>query len=166
MCPVSEVLLPPVTPFPQVNILPDSGMTEPNLKCCTVPNSALIQFRVSPVPADGICAQNVPAPRTVTHLVPRTAEGLESGSTADGDSAALSFTGESCSSRQWPAQCRSVHHKRQWTDCGTTKHCRSDRTAILQCGTLNCIHFICNVKELHASGSRAAPPSPHTQTET
>ena len=59
MCPVSAALLPSVTPFPQVNVLPDPGMTGRHLKCCTVPHSALIQFRVSPDPADGICAQNM-----------------------------------------------------------------------------------------------------------
>jgi hypothetical protein len=99
-CPVSAALLPLVTPFPQVNVLPDPGMTGRHVKCCTVPNSARIRFRVSPDPEDGICAQNMSAPQTVTHLVARTAVGLERGSTADGDSAALSLTGESCSSGQ------------------------------------------------------------------
>ena len=55
-------LLPAVTRFPQLNVLPHVGMTGCNLKCCTAPNSALTQFRVSPDPADGICAQNMPAP--------------------------------------------------------------------------------------------------------
>jgi hypothetical protein len=134
-------LLPAVTPFLQLNVLPDAGTTGRTLKCCTAPNRALIQFRVSPDPADGICAQNKPAPRTVCHhLVARTAEGLERGSTADGDSAAMSVTGvelqlsavtcpmpltpstTNCKGPTTIGGCRTAQHQ----------HSRSVRSAILR----------------------------------
>jgi len=144
-------------------------MTGRNLKYCTAPNRALIQFRVSPDPADGICAQNMPASQTVCHhLVARESRG--------------SRTWVHCGRRQ----CSNVSHRGELQQlavtcpvpltpsttnckgptaiggCRTAKHCRSVRTAILcvacsktQCGTQNCIHFIFNVKGLHPP-----PPAP------
>jgi hypothetical protein len=127
LCPASAALLPPVTPFPQVNVLSDTGITGRHLKYCTVPDSALTGPCTRNVCTKHACTANWLSPtylrgqQWVSNVGPlRTATVQQCQSQAR--AAAVGSATPSTTNCNGPTATGG---------CGTAKRCRSVRTAIL-----------------------------------